>query len=63
MENIIITLPKRRLKLKAKNITEAISKLKELNKDNLSKNLRIVEKYFGMFKPSKKINKTDWYEQ
>ena len=63
MEEEIISIPKRNIKMKTKNIPEAIKKLNEVGKNLHSKNLDIINKFAGIAKSDSKTDKSEWYNQ
>jgi hypothetical protein len=66
MEEVRIEITKRKLKLKARNISEAIRKLSQLENEKSSNAKIIVKEYFGIFKTSNydyRTNEENWYKQ
>lgn len=63
MEEVIISIPKRKIRLKTKNISAAIKKLEEVRKSFHLKNLEIIQKFAGIAKPDYNIDKAEWYNQ
>lgn len=64
MDEVIIEIPKRKIKLKAKTISEAILKLSQLDENKLFKPKKIAQEFAGLFKGSNyKVRKADWYKQ
>ena len=67
MEPIIIEIPGRKIKFKAKNISEAIKKLNQLTmKKEVFDAKKIATEFYGVFKEKKynyKVHEEDWYKQ
>jgi hypothetical protein len=63
MDDIIISIPKNRIRVKAKNIPDAIRALKGLRKSLLKDKLEILRKFAGIGREGYVYNKQDWYQQ
>lgn len=63
MEEVIISIPKRKIKLRTKNIAEAIKRLNQVREKIESSKYDILKNFAGIRSSDYSSKKTDWYEQ
>ena len=63
MEEVIISIPRQHIKLRTKNVSEAIKKLIEVKKKMEQSKLDIIRNFAGIGMKDYSVKKNDWYEQ
>lgn len=63
MEEVYITIPKKKIKIKSHSIEEAIKKLRDYSKKQAKSQHAIIEDFFGIAKKEYKGKESDWYLQ